>query len=673
MKKIFYTTIAFALWLQSLVAQNNRAGINTSIIDKTTAPGKDFFQFACGNWMKATEIPSTESSWGAFNEIRDRNELFLRKILEEVSANKSAANGTTIQKVRDYYNLAMDTLKLEKDGIKPINPYLEEIKKSNSTQALIKLWSKLQSFGISVGFDMSIYNDAKNSSVNIIYFSQGGFFLPDRDFYFLPKYEKIKNAYVEHIEHIFKLSGENEQSAKKIAVQILKLETEMASASMNRMALRDLEAQYNKLNSGSLFAQYPALEIQEFLKIAGIQKAPDSVIVSQPDYMKKVNALMKEISLEDWKTYTKWCLLHGSASKLNAAFEKENFNFYSTILSGVQVQKPRWKIASGFIDNGLGDALGQIYVEKHFNDQAKKKVNAMVDNLMAAYLERIKTRSWMSEETKKNAEVKLTTIVRKLAFPDKWKDYSSLEIKNDAFISNYFRCNNFTFKEMIADLNKPVDKTRWGMTPPTVNAYYNPLNNEIAFPAGIMQAPFFDPNADDAFNYGIMGAIIGHELTHGFDDQGAQFDEMGNMKNWWTQQDLNNFKMRTELLKKQFDDYIAIDSTRVNGSLTLGENIADLGGLTMSYYAYKKSLNGKPSEVIEGFTGEQRFFLAWAQGWKIKMRPEALKQMIATNPHSPGYFRANGPLSNMTEFYEAFGIKEGDNMYRKKEERVEIW
>ena len=665
--------VYFILFGNMIFAQKNNLGINLSIIDKNADPKQDFFQYACGNWLKETEIPSTESSWGAFNEIRERNELYLRKILDEVSKDNKAPKGSNAQKVRDYYNLAMDTSKLEKDGVKPIQSYLTQIEKISTSSELVKLWSSFQSMGISVGYDMSVYNDAKNSSVNILYFGQGGYFLPDRDFYFLPKYEKIKTAYQGHIGNIFKLKGAKEESAKAIAEKILKIESEMASASMNRMQMRDLEAQYNKIGGKQLLENYPNLLLNDFLNVAGIKTIPDSVIVSQLDYMKKMNLMMNEISLEDWKTYSEWCLLHAAASKLSSNFEAENFSFYGTVLSGVKEQKPRWKRASTYIDNGLGEVLGQLYVEKYFNESAKMKVNAMVDNLMKAYLERIKSRDWMSAETKKNAEIKLNKIVRKLGFPDKWKDYSKLEISNDAFILNYFRCNNFVFNEMIADLYRPVDRTRWGMTPPTVNAYYNPLNNEIAFPAGIMQAPFFDAQADDAFNYGIMGAIIGHELTHGFDDQGAQFDANGNMSNWWTEQDLNKFKERTTVLKNQFDSYVAIDSTKVNGSLTLGENIADLGGLTMAYYAYKKSLNGKPSKKIEGLSGEQRFFLAWAQGWKIKMRPEALKQMIATNPHSPGNFRANGPLSNMPEFYEAFNVKEGDKMFRKKEERVEIW
>jgi putative endopeptidase len=378
--------------------------------------------------------------------------------------------------------------------------------------------------------------------------------------------------------------------------------------------------------------------------------------------------------MADWKTYLRWGVIDQLASKLSDNIVNEHFDFYGKTLLGIPAQKPRWKRALEATDASLGDALGQIFVEKHFTQESKNRVGEMVKNLIAAYRVRIASRDWMSEPTKAAANAKLDKIMLKLGYPDKWKDYSSLDIKRDSYAQNFLRANNYSYREMVKKLGKPVDRTEWGMTPPTINAYYNPSLNEIVFPAGIMQPVFFNPDADDAVNYGCMGSVIGHELTHGFDDEGCQFDADGNLKNWWTDADKANFKKKTDMLVKQFDNYIAIDSVHVRGALTLGENIADLGGLTISYYAFKKSMEGKPAPPkIDGFTPEQRFFMAWAQGWRGNFRPDALKNLVQTNPHAPGNFRGNGPPSNMQEFYDAFGVKEGDKMYRKKEDRVEIW
>jgi predicted metalloendopeptidase len=410
-----------------------------------------------------------------------------------------------------------------------------------------------------------------------------------------------------------------------------------------------------------------------YLKSCGIEAALGSFIVTQPKFFAGLNSIIEKTSIEDWKTYLIWDLFTETSAYLSKTFRDEHFRFFSGTLNGIGVQKPRWKQGIEGVDHNLGEALGAIYVERHFNSDAKKRVNVMVDNLTAAYKMRIESSSWMSAETKLKALDKLSKFTRKLGFPDKWRDYTTLEIKDDALVSNIMRARNFTYKEMIANVGKPVDKTKWGMTPPTVNAYYNPAANEIVFPAGIMQPPFFDPKADDAFNYGIMGAIIGHELSHGFDDEGSKFDGDGNLKNWWSEADLKQFEVRTNVLVNQFNNCVAIDSIHVNGKLTLGENIADLGGLTMAYYAYKLSLGGKKSEIKEGFTGEQRFFIAWAQGWKALMRPAYLKQMVSTNPHAPANFRAYMPLTNMPEFYEAFGVTEKDVMYKPIEKRAVIW
>jgi len=671
MNKLFFSLCAITLIGFSAFSQTS--GINMANIDKSIDPKDDFYQFANGIWLKTAQIPGAESSWGSFNEIIDRNYDNLKKILQECAADKTAKPGSNRQKIADFYRSGIDTLKLEKEGYSPIKPLLATIDKIATRADLFKTMGQLDKKGIGCIFNFYVYTDLKSSNENTQYFSQPGLGLPDKMFYADAKYEKIRVAYKQHLENIFLLIGEKAEAAKKSAETIFNLETQMAAVSMGRLELRNPEAQYNKFTRDEFFKKSTNLDFTVYLNSMGITAPFTVAIVSQPLFFEKLNEIIVSIPLADWKTYLKWNIIHESAPYLSSAFEKENFSFYGTVLQGTKEMKPRWKRTLKTIDGGVGEALGQIFVEKYFNADAKKKVNEMVDNLFVSFKQRIQTRDWMSAETKLKATEKLGKIMRKLGYPDKWKDYSTLAIKNDAYILNVFRSREFASKEMIDKIGKPVDKAKWGMTPPTVNAYYNPSNNEIVFPAGIMQPPFFDPKADDAFNYGIMGTVIGHELTHGFDDQGCKFDGEGNMNNWWTETDMKNFEQHTKMVKEQFDAYVAIDTLHVNGQLTLGENIADLGGLTMSYYAYKLSLGGKKSTVLDGYTGEQRFFIAYAQAWKILMRPEALKQQLATNPHSPGNFRANGPTSNMAEFYEAFDVKETNKMFRKKEVRAEVW
>lgn len=665
--------IALSLTFSCAVFAQKTSGIRLDIIDKSVDPKQDFFQYSSGVWLKNNTIPETESAWGSFNEIKERNDKNINAILAEISKDIAAKPGTNRQKIRDFYNLAMDTTKLEKDGIKQITPYLFAIDKIKTNGELLKTIASYHTSGIECAFSMSVEADLKNSSMNALYMGQSGTFLPDKDFYFDVKYESIRTAYLQHLENMFLKFSYYPESAKSYAQTVFNVEKQLASKMMNRLEQRDIEKQYNVFKTADLVKKYPNLNLGQYFMLVGLKTSPKEVIVNQPDFLENLNGMMKTVSLNDWKIYLKYCVMHESAGYLTNDLVQENFNFYAKTLNGVKARKPRYKTSMTAVDNALGEALGQIFVERHFSADAKKKVNDLVDNLMASFKERIATRDWMSDTTKRAAQDKLAKITRKLAYPDKFKDYTALTIKNDAYVLNHFRVNKFNYKRMLADAGKPVDKARWGMTPPTVNAYYNPTANEIAFPAGIMQVPFFDPNADDAFNYGIMGSIIGHELTHGFDDQGSQFDAVGNFSDWWTATDKKNFSAKTKVLIYQFNGYLAVDSTYVNGELTLGENIADLGGLTMAYYAYKKSLNGQKSTVIDGFTGEQRFFLAWAQGWKTLMRPQALKQLVATNPHSPGNFRANGPLTNLVEFYEAFDVKEGDKMFRKKEARADIW
>ncbi len=679
MKKYVYSisAIAFTFALASFIVINTGVspGIDANNLDRDVKPTDDFNQFVNGNWIKNNPVPTSESSWGSFRELDEKNNARLKMIMKDVVANKSAAPGSNLQKIRDFYLLAMDSVKLNKDGFTPLKTEFAAIDKITTTNELIIEIAHLHTIGVRALFGAYVGQDDKASTNYITQFSQGGIALPDRDYYINTDERtlKIQKAYLEHLENMFKLLGDQQDVAKKNAQTVYNIETNLAKASKTKIELRDPQARYNKKSMDELKQLAPNMPWDLYLSSIGI-KGISNVIVGQPDFFTEVNKDLHDVAIADWKTYLRWALINPTSDNLSDTFVNEHFHFFGNVLYGTPSLKERQKRAIIQTDGSLGEALGQLFVKKYFPEDSKKRVNVMVDNLVAAYRVRIASRDWMSEDTKKQANLKLDKIVRKLGYPDKWKDYSTLIIKKDSYIENIFRANTFSFNEMINRLGKPIDRTLWGMTPPTINAYYNPKLNEIVFPAGIMQPVFFNPDADDAVNYGSMGAVIGHELTHGFDDQGAQYDADGNLKNWWTKEDLERFKVKTDKLVKQFDDYVAIEDVHVKGALTLGENIADLGGLTIAYYAFKKSLEGKPvPEKIDGFTAEQRFFMAWAQGWRVNMRPAFLKNMIQTNPHSPGNFRANAAPSNMQEFYDAFGVKPGDKMYRAKEDRVEIW
>jgi putative endopeptidase len=650
-------------------------GLDTNNLDRTVKPVDDFNQFVNGNWIKNNPIPATEGSWGVFNELQEKNFDKLKTLLLEAAANKSAAPGSNTQKISDFYSLGMDSVKLNKDGVKPLLPEFSAIDKITNTTELIKEVAHLHTIGVSTMFGLIVDQDQKISTQYITSLFQGGIGLPDRDYYTETDERSvgIQKAYLEHLEKMFKLLGDQPEVAKKNAKTVYDIEFNFAKASMTQIQLRDPESQYNKKTMQELVQLTPNFQWDVYLNAAGI-KGIDKVVVGQLEFYKELNKDIKEVPVADWKTYLRWSLINATAGKLSDDFVNQTFDFYGKTIYGIPSMRARWKKVLNTIDESVGDVLGQLYIQKYFSEDSKKRVNAMVDNLVAAYRVRIASRDWMSEETKKQAYQKLDKLVRKMAYPDKWKDYSTLDIKRDSYVQNVLRANTYEYNEMIKRIGKPVDRTRWFITAPTINAFYGPNINEIVFPAGIMQPVFFNANADDAVNYGAMGAVIGHELTHGFDDQGAQYDADGNLKNWWTKEDLERFKVKTERLSKQFDNYIAIDDVHVKGALTLGENIADLGGLTISYYAFKKSLEGKPVPAkIDGFTAEQRFFMAWAQAWRSNVRPEFLKNSIQTDSHSPDKIRANAAPSNMQEFYDAFGVKPGDKMYRPKEERVEVW
>jgi len=670
-KTIFYASLLAFVVLGSAMIYKNLKGIDESAIDKTVVPGEDFYRYANGTWLKNNPVPASESRWGSFNQVAERNNEVLRQILESAAANKSSKPESAEQKVGTFYRLFIDTLKRDKQGIQPILPLLGSINRISNSKELMSVVADLNSKGIRSFFGFYVSQDLKDSKTYIPYMSQGGLGLPDRDYYLKDdlKSKKIREEYLLHVKRIFELYGYNVENNQQT---IVSFETELAKVSMSRTERRNQEKQYNKRRLRNVLEEYPNLNFQVYLQGIGIT-AFDSLIVSQPDFFAQLNFLLGNTPLEELKTYLRWCLFNQSAPYLDSKLENQHFYFYSTVLTGTKEQKPLWKRGIAAANGTVGELLGQLFVAKVFTPASKVRVNAMVDDIIVAFEQRIKNLDWMSAETKTKALEKLASFNRKFGYPDKWKDYSELAIKEDSYIENVFRASEFSFKDNIANLGKPIDRNRWGMLPQTVNAYYSATLNEIVFPAAIMQPPFFDANADDAVNYGSIGAVIGHELTHGFDDQGSKYGPDGNLKSWWTENDKKQFETRTKVLVDQFNNFFVSDSLHINGELTLGENIADLGGLTIAYEAFKMRQIKSPGKIINGYTPEQRFFIGFAQIWKNNVRPEALRQLILTDPHSPGEFRVLGTLGNMPQFYEVFNVKEGQKMYRSPETRANIW
>jgi putative endopeptidase len=652
--------------------------LNLSYMDSTATPATDFFQYVDGKAASVSMIPATESRWGAFSELAEKNRQILREILEESSKDTKAPKGSTRQMVGDFYYSGMDSAGIEKQGIQPIQPLLSQIKGMKTSQDVINTITSFQKKGIFTVWGAYVDVDSKNSLAYAFNVYQSGLSLPNRDYYLEKdkRFADIRNQYAAHVSKMLQLSGEDQKTADADAQTILKMETALAEASMKKEDLRNPYATYNKYTLADASKLMPELDFATYTKNLGIANVKD-VIVGQPEFFKAAGKMIKSTPVADWQTYLKWHVLHQSAPYLSSKFVEENFHFYSTTLSGVTQMQPRWKRVMGSVDNEIGMALGQEYVKRTFTPEAKESAVKMVNNLMAALKDRISQLEWMSPATKQAAMKKVNSITVKIGYPDKWQEYTGLKISRNSYFTNIMRADSFEMQRNFAKMGKPVDRTEWGMTPPTVNAYYNPTMNEIVFPAGILQYPFFNPNADDAVNYGGIGAVIGHELTHGFDDEGRQFDADGNMNDWWTADDAKNFNERTKLIEEQFGLFKvpvnAKDSASVNGKLTLGENIADLGGLTIAYAALQKALEGKKVAKIDGLTQDQRFFFAWAQVWRAAERPEYLAQMVQTNPHSPSRFRVNGPLSNMDEFKQAFGLKDGDPMVRPANLRARIW
>jgi putative endopeptidase len=667
--------VAAALQGQTSPYVQDWHGVDLKGIDSSANPCEDLYQFANGNWLKNNPIPPDRSSWGAGSEIFESNLEILRQILEAASKDTTTPAGSPTRKVGDFYRSGMDTTRIESEGARPLAPEFARIAAIKDIPDLVDELARLHRENISPVFSFWAGQDAKNSERTIAQLYQGGLGLPDRDYYLSDdaKMKEIRGEYVAHMAKMFELLGDTPNVALAEARTVMGLETQLAKASMTQVEQRDPKAIYNLMPVERLDMLTPGFSWRSYFAGLGLDK-PGDINVAQPEFFKEIGRILTSVPLDIWQTYLRWHLINATAGRLSAAFVYENFHFNGTVLWGQQEQRPRWKRVLATTDNQLGEALGQLYVAKLFSPETKERARTVATNVIAALRDRLAVLDWISEATRQQALKKLDAIVVKVGYPDKWRDYSGLSINRGSWVLNVAQADSFEFQRNLRKIGKPVDRTEWGMTPPTINAYYDASNNEMVFPAGILQPPFFDINADDATNYGEIGATFGHELTHGFDDEGRQFDAAGNMRDWWTPADVKAFNQRATVVKRQFDAFVAVDTLHINGELTLGENLADLGGLRIAYLAFQKSLQGKPQPPkIDGFTAEQRFFLAYAQGWRQNTRLETLRMMVATDPHSPAPFRVNGPVANLPEFFEAFGCKAGDPLRRPDSLQAKIW
>ncbi|WP_307728913.1 MULTISPECIES: M13-type metalloendopeptidase [unclassified Massilia] len=650
------------------------AGIALEYVEPGVRAQDDFFEYLNGKWLKTVEIPADKSSWGAFHKLHDDTQPQLRAIIEKSAATKNPRAGSEEQLIGDFFASYMDEARLEKLGISPLKGELAGIAAIKDKAELPAAFARLGRLGVTTPFGFYIHQDAKDSTKYVADLYQGGLGMPDRDYYLKlddAKMADIRAKYQQHVEKMLALSGDANAAANAKAV--VDLETELAKVQWTKVENRDPIKTYNKVEVAKLAELAPGYAWDAWLKEAGIAGKTDYVIVSQPSYLKGMAEIVNRVPLETWKVYLQLHTVNGYASYLSKAFVDQRFAFHGTTLSGAPKLEPRWKRGVSTIEGAMGDAVGKLYVKEHFPAERKARMEVLVKNLLEAYRSSIDTLDWMSPATKKEAQAKLAKFTPKIGYPNKWKDYSSLTVKRDDLVGNVMRSRVVEYNRELNKLGKPIDRDEWGMTPQTVNAYYNPELNEIVFPAAILQPPFFDAKADDAVNYGGIGAVIGHEISHGFDDQGSQYDGDGNMRNWWTEEDGKRFAEKTKVLIKQYAGYSPLPGYNVNGELTLGENIGDNSGLAIAYKAYKLSLNGKPAPVIKGLTGDQRFYMGWGQVWRAKMREPAQINQVKTDPHSPAQFRANGTLKNQPGFYEAFGVKQGDKMYLAPQDRVIIW
>lgn len=646
---------------------------NPTDLDKSVDPCVDFYRYSCGTWLAKNPIPPDQSSWSRFDELQERNREILRGILERASVNdpKRSANE---QKIGDYYAACMDEKAIDAKGTAPIKPDLDRIAAVGNLAALTDEIAHLHAIGVSVLFDFGSGPDFKNSSQNIAQADQGSLGLPDRDYYLKqdPESQKLRSQYLAHVKKVFELIGDSEPIASKRADVVMRMETALAKASLDRVSRRDPSNIYHKMNLQELAALTPSFAWPKYLR--DVDAPPvNAVNVAVPDFFKQVQSMLGATSLDDWKTYLTWQLARAQSPLLPTSFVEENFAFYGKILTGAKELRPRWKRCVTLVNGQLGEALGQLYVDRTFGAEGKQKTLNMVQAIETALARDIAELTWMTPETKKYALEKLHAVANKIGYPDKWRDYSTVKIIRGDAIGNADRASEFEFHRQVAKIGKPVDRMEWFMTPPTVNAYYDPPMNDINFPAGILQPPFFDSKRDDATNFGAIGAVIGHELTHGFDDEGRKFDAKGNLLDWWTPRDAREFEARASCFVQQYSDYTAVDDIKLNGKLTLGENTADNGGVRLAYMALMDRLAagaGDAQGKIGGFSPEQRLFLGYGQIWCMRRTPESARMRAVVDPHSPGSYRVNGVLSNMPEFQKAFGCKVGQPMVRVKQCRV---
>lgn len=649
-------------------------GFSISYMDQSIAPGKDFYQFANGNWIKNNPVPPDKSIWRSFSELEERNDYQIRGILENARDDKTSALQSPKRLVGNFYASAMDTARLEQLRFIPLQQDLAAIDQVKTIEDLFKLVASFHQVGIGVMFNAYVSPDAKDSSIYALRFSQGGITLPDKDYYLKDNFQSQREAYVAHIKKMFMLLGESPEDAAKHAAIIMRIETDLATASRSRVEMRDPNANYNKLTMLELINNYPSLPWNVYLPNRGIVDL-SYAIVGQPEFFQAVNKLVKECSLADWKIYMRWHVLHNAASFLHQDVDDENFNFFGKTLQGKQEQEPRWKRSGQIVDAMIGEALGQLYVEKYFTAEARARMEELVNNLRVVFRDHLLKLNWMSDETRKKALAKFEKLTQKIGYPEKFRDYSSITITPDDYFGNVRRAIAFEEQRQMTRIGKPVDKTEWGMTPSTINAYFSSVRNEIVFPAGILQPPFFDPTMDDAVNYGGIAVVIGHEITHGYDDQGRKFNADGILSEWWTEKDAQQFNDRAKKVVNEYNGFEVLPGLFVNGELTLGENIADLGGISIAYDALQRVLQKDPSKrkVIDGYTPEQRFFISYAQIWRTNATEEETRRRITIDPHAPGQFRSFGPLLNYEEFYSAFNIKAGEPMWLAPELRTKIW
>jgi endothelin-converting enzyme/putative endopeptidase len=639
-----------------------QTGFSIDSIDRSVSPCTNFYQYACGTWMQNNPIPADQSAWGRFSALHERNQVILRDILETAKA--TTGRGSTEQKIGDYYSACMDEKAIEAKGTEPLQPYFARVDALKDRKALTAELVRLHTAGIGAMFSTGSEQDMKNAEEVIARVDQGGLGLPERDYYFKddPKSVAVRKEYVAHVRRMFELLGNKPELAGAMAKTVMDIETGLAKGHLDVTSRRDPAKIYHRMGIAELAALAPSIDWKTYL--AGIGAPVQNLNVAVPEFFRTLEQSIGSVPLDDWKTYLKWHIVSAAAPLLPSAFVNENFAFYGKTLTGARELRPRWKRCVQYTDTDLGEALGRKYVELTFGQQGKERTVAMVRALERALGRDIRELDWMTPETKKRAAEKLHAITNKIGYPEKWRDYSALEIRAGDAMGNSLRSNTFEFRRQIAKIGKPVDKQEWYMTPPTVNAYYDPQNNNINFPAGILQPPFYDNKMDTPVNMGGIGAVIGHELTHGFDDEGGQFDAKGNLANWWTEQDAKEFAKRTECIEKQYGEYTATDDLKLNGKLTLGENVADNGGLRIAWMALLDMLGGTPKEDTDAFTPEQRFFLGWGQIWCENQRPESLRLRTQTDPHSPAEWRVNGTVSNMPEFWKAFGCTEGQPMVR---------